>query len=228
MYKLHFVNGRSLIIDLHLNGKTVIVVGAGNEALKRIKLLQNEGCKIIVIGEKPNSEITKLSKTKKIIFKKIKITSSLFLKTYKPFLVIASTTDSSLNQKIIETAKKMKILAYASDSPDSSDISYLSLIDIKKTIKIGISTNGGSPIMAKKIKSNVEKCVQKNISDEDIELIKIQKFARTESKKYILIQTERKKFLYELMNDRRVKELLKDGKYKAIQTTIKKMVKDWK
>ena len=60
MYKLHFVNGRSLIIDLHLNGKIVIVVGAGNEALKRIKLLQNEGCKIIVIGEKPNSEITKL------------------------------------------------------------------------------------------------------------------------------------------------------------------------
>ena len=228
MYKLHFVNGRSLIIDLHLNGKTVIVVGAGNEALKRIKLLQNEGCKIIVIGEKPNSEITKLSKTKKIIFKKIKITSSLFLKTYKPFLVIASTTDSSLNQKIIETAKKMKILVYASDSPDSSDISYLSLIDIKKTIKIGISTNGGSPIMAKKIKSNVEKCVQKNISDEDVELIKIQKFARTESKKYILTQTERKKFLYELMNDIRVKELLKDGKYKAIQTTIKKMVKDWK
>ena len=228
MYKLHFVNGRSLIIDLHLNGKTVIVVGAGNEALKRIKLLQNEGCKIIVIGEKPNSEITKLSKTKKIIFKKIKITSSLFLKTYKPFLVIASTTDSSLNQKIIETAKKMKILAYASDSPDSSDISYLSLIDIKKTIKIGISTNGGSPIMAKKIKSNVEKCVQKNISDEDIELIKIQKFARTESKKYILTQIKRKKFLYELMNDKRVKELLKDGKYKAIQTTIKKMVKDWK
>nr|AIF16713.1 siroheme synthase (MET8) [uncultured marine thaumarchaeote KM3_74_G04] len=217
-----------MIIDLHLNGKTVIVVGAGNEALKRIKLLQNEGCKIIVIGEKPNSEITKLSKTKKIIFKKIKITSSLFLKTYKPFLVIASTTDSSLNQKIIETAKKMKILAYASDSPDSSDISYLSLIDIKKTIKIGISTNGGSPIMAKKIKSNVEKCVQKNISDEDVELIKIQKFARTESKKYILIQAERKKFLYDLMNDRRVKELLKDGKYKAIQTTIKKMVKDWK
>ena len=228
MYKLHFVNGRSLIIDLHLNGKTVIVVGAGNEALKRIKLLQNEGCKIIVIGEKPNSEITKLSKTKKIIFKKIKITSSLFLKTYKPFLVIASTTDSSLNQKIIETAKKMEILAYASDSPDSSDISYLSLIDIKKTIKIGISTNGGSPIMAKKIKSDVEKCVQKNISDEDVELIKIQKFARTESKKYILIQAERKKFLYDLMNDRRVKELLKDGKYKAIQTTIKKMVKDWK
>ena len=217
-----------MIIDLHLNEKTVVIVGAGNEALKRIKLLEPEGCKIIVIGEKPNSEIIKLSQKKKITLKKTKITSMLFLKKHKPFLVIASTTDSLLNQKIVQTAKKMKILAYASDSPDSSDISYLSLIDIKKTIKVGISTSGSSPIMAKKIKSKTEKCLQKNISDQDIELIKIQKFARTESKKHILTQTERKKFLYELMNDKRVKELLKDGKYKAIQTTIKKMVKDWK
>jgi len=217
-----------VIIDLRLNEKTVVIVGAGNEALKRIKLLEPEGCKIIVIGEKPNSEIIKLSQKKKITLKKTKITSMLFLKKYKPFLVIASTTDSLLNQKIVQTAKKMKILSYASDSPDSSDISYLSLIDIKKTIKVGISTGGGSPIMAKKIKSKTEKCLQKNISDQDIELIKIQKFARSESKKYILTQTERKKFLYELMNDKRVKELLKDGKYKAIQTTIKKMVKDWK
>ena len=217
-----------MIIDLHLNEKTVVIVGAGNEALKRIKLLEPEGCKIIVIGEKPNSEIIKLSQKKKITLKKTKITSMLFLKKHKPFLVIASTTDSLLNQKIVQTAKKMKILSYASDSPDSSDISYLSLIDIKKTIKVGISTSGSSPIMAKKIKSKIEKCLQKNISDQDIELIKIQKFARTESKKHILTQTERKKFLYELMNDKRVKELLKDGKYKAIQTTIKKMVKDWK
>ena len=74
----------------------------------------------------------------------------------------------------------------------------------------------------------VGKCLQKNISEQDIESIKIQKFARSESKKYILTQIERKKFLYELMNDKHVKELLKDRKYKAIQTTIKKMVKDWK
>ena len=50
MYKLHFINGRSLIIDLHLNGKTIVIVGAGNEALKRIKLLENEKCQIISKG----------------------------------------------------------------------------------------------------------------------------------------------------------------------------------
>ena len=227
MYKLDFVNGRLLIIDLHLNGKTVLIVGAGAEALKRIKLLENEECQIIVIGEKPNFEISKLSRKKKITLKKIKLTSSLFLKKYKPFLVIASTTDQLLNQKIVQTAKKMKILAYASDSPELSDISYLSLIDIKKTIKIAISTGGSSPIMAKKIKSKTEKCIKKNISNQDIQLIKFQKFARKESKKFISTQVERKKFLYALMNDTHVKELLKDRKYKPIQSIIKKMVKNW-
>ncbi|MBT4455438.1 MAG: bifunctional precorrin-2 dehydrogenase/sirohydrochlorin ferrochelatase [Candidatus Nitrosopelagicus sp.] len=216
-----------MIIDLHLNGKTVVIIGAGNEALKRIKLLENEKCQIIVIGEKPHSEITKLSRTKKLMLKKTKLDSSLSLKKYSPFLVIASTTDNLLNQKIVQTARKMKILAYASDSPESSDISYLSLINIKKTIRVGISTGGASPIMAKKIKSKTEKYLKKNISNQDVQLIKIQKFARTESKKHISTQVERKKFLYTLMNDKRVKELLKDRKYKPIQTIIKKMVKNW-
>jgi len=228
MYKLHFVNGRSLIIDLHLNGKTVVVVGAGNEALKRIKLLQSEECFIIVIGEEPHSEIVKLSKQKKIQLKKSKITSTQFLKKIKPFLVISSTSNFSLNQKITKASKKLGILAYASDSPEFSDISYLSIIDFKNEIKIGISTGGSSPIMAKKIKSKTEKFLQKNISKSDLELIKIQKFARNESRKFISSQTERKKFLYTIMNDKRVKELLKDGKYKRIQTVIKKMVNDWK
>ena len=227
MYKLHFINGRSLIIDLHLNEKTVVIVGAGNEALKRVKLLENEECQIIVIGEKPHSEITKLFRTKKLMLKKTKLTSSLFLKKYNPFLIIASTTDNLLNQKIVQTARKMKILAYASDSPEFSDISYLSLINIKKIIQVGISTGGASPIMAKKIKSKTEKCLEKNISNQDVQLIKIQKFARNESKKYISTQIERKKFLYAIINDKRVKELLKDGKYKPIQSIIKKMVKDW-
>jgi len=217
-----------LIIDLHLNGKIVLILGAGNEALKRIKLLQNEDCQIIVIGQKPHSTIERLAKQKKITLKKIKLTSTNFIKDYKPFLIIASTSDSLLNQKVVQTARKMKILAYASDLPELSDISYLSQIDIKRTIKVGISTSGASPIMAKKIKSKAEKLLGKVVSENDLQLIKIQKFARSESKKYISTQTERKKFLYTLMSDKRVKELLKDGKYNRIQATIRKMVKDWK
>ena len=65
-------------------------------------------------------------------------------------------------------------------------------------------------------------------SNDPFENCKLDKFLDVnESRKFISSQIERKKFLYAIMNDKRVKELLKDGKYKRIQTVIKKMVKDW-
>ena len=39
-------------------------------------------------------------------------------------------------------------------------------------------------------------------------------------------QLDRKKFLYGVMNDKRVKELLKEGKYKMAQGRVKKMLKE--
>ena len=35
------------------------------------------------------------------------------------------------------------------------------------------------------------------------------------------------KFLYSILNDKRVKELLKDGKYKQAQTRVKKILNEW-
>ena len=67
---------------------------------------------------------------------------------------------------------------------------------------------------------------KKNISSEDIYQIKLQKFARFEAKQVLPTQLDRKKFLYAVMNNRRVKELLKEGKYKKAQGRVKKMLRE--
>ena len=69
--------------------------------------------------------------------------------------------------------------------------------------------------------------MKKNISNEDIYQIKLQKFARFEAKQVISTQLDRKKFLYAVMNDKRVKGLLKEGKYKMSRVRVKKMLKEW-
>ena len=51
-----------MIVDLNLQNKTVIVVGGGNEAEKRIKGIIKQGCEIIVISDSVNSQISKLAK----------------------------------------------------------------------------------------------------------------------------------------------------------------------
>jgi precorrin-2 dehydrogenase/sirohydrochlorin ferrochelatase len=215
-----------LIVDLHLKGNLVIVVGAGNEGLKKVNSLLTQDCEILVISENSNSQIEKYVKRGRIKFKKIKLNNTSFLSKYKPYLVMATTTDRALNRKIVQRARKMKAYAYASDDPDISDFAHPSVINIADTIQVAVSTGGSSPAMARKIKIRTESFLKKNISNEDIYQIKLQKFARLEAKKVISTQLDRKKFLYTIMNDKHVKGLLKEGKYKIAQTKIKKMLRE--
>ena len=61
-----------MIIELNLEGKKIIIIGGGNEAEKRIKSILSQNCKIIVISDSVNTEISKIVKTKKIELKKQK------------------------------------------------------------------------------------------------------------------------------------------------------------
>ena len=216
-----------MIVDLHLKGNLVIVVGSGNEGVKKVSSLLTQDCEILVIGNSTNSQIEKYTKQGKIKFKKIKLNDASFLSKYKPYLVMATTSDRTLNRKIVEKARKMKSYAYASDDPEISDFAHPSVINIADTVQVAVSTGGSSPAMARKIKLKAESFFKKNISSEDIYQIKLQKFARSEAKQVISAQLDRKKFLYAIMNDKRVKELLKEGKYKISQIRVKKMLKEW-
>jgi len=216
-----------LIVDLHLKGNLVIVIGSGNEGIKKVNSLFTQDCKILVISNKSNSQIEKYVKQGKIQFKKTKLNDATFLSKYKPYLVMATTSDMTLNRKIVEKARRMKSYAYASDDPEVSDFAHPSVINIADTVQVAVSTGGSSPAMARKIRLKMESFLKKNISSEDIYQIKLQKFARFEAKKVISTQLDRKKFLYSVMNDKRVKELLKEGKYKMTQTRVKKMLKEW-
>ena len=216
-----------LIVDLHLNGKLVIVIGSGNEGMKKVSSLLTQDCEIIVISNSSNSQLEKYVKQGKIKFRKTNLNDANFLSKYKPYLVMATTTDKALNRKIVEKARKMKLYAYASDDPDVSDFAHPSVINVADTVQIAISTGGSSPAMARKIKLKAESYFKKNISSEEIFQIRLQKFARSEAKLVIKTQLERKKFLYSIINDKRVKELLKDGKYKQAQTRVKKILNEW-
>ncbi len=216
-----------MIVDLHLKGNLVIVVGSGNEGVKKVNSLLTQDCKILVISDKLNSQIERYVKQGKIKFKKTKLKDAVFLSKYKPYLVMATTSDRMLNRKIVEKARKMKSYAYASDDPEISDFAHPSIINIADTIQIAVSTGGSSPAMARKIKLKAEPFFKKNISNEDIYQIKLQKFARFEAKQVLSTQLDRKKFLYAVMNDKRVKGLLKEGKYKMSQVRVKKMLKEW-
>ena len=218
----------SLIIDLNLKGNLVIVVGGGSEGLKKVNSLLTQDCKILVISDKLNSQLSKYIKQKKIKFKKVQLKNASFLSQYKPFLVMAATDNRELNRKIVQKAKKMKCFVYAADDPEVSDFAHPSVINIKDTVQIAVSTGGRSPAMARKIKLKAEKIFKKQITKEDIYQIQIQQIARNAAKGKLPSQKERKKFLYSVINDSKIKQLIKDEKLKNAQRRAMLMLRDWK
>jgi len=102
-----------MIVDLNLHGKKIIVIGGGNEAQKRINSLLKQDCDITVISDTSNAQINKWSKLKKVKLKKQKIKNTKFISEFKPNIIITTTNDVKINQKIINDAKKKNIIVYS-------------------------------------------------------------------------------------------------------------------
>lgn len=215
-----------MIVDLNLRGDLVIVVGGGNEGLKKVNTLLTQDCKILLIGDSTNRQIQNYVKQKKISFKQMKLTNANFLKKYDPFMVLATTNNKELNRKIVEQAKTMHCYAYASDDPEVSDFAFGSVINIYDTVQIAVSTGGRSPAMARKLKIQAEQIFKKLIKKEDIYHIQLQDFARKAAKVKIPTFPERRKFLYSIMNDSHVKQLIQDGNLKKAQKRVMEMLGD--
>ncbi len=217
-----------MIVHLNLQGKVVIVIGGGNEALKRINSLLKEKCQIIVISSAINNQIKNLIKNKKIKFKKQKIQDASVLSIYKPYMVITTTNDKKLNQKIINDAKSKKIIAYSSDNPELSDFSNPAIIDLDNLIQIAIFTGGKSPTMAKKLRIESEKIFKKLITKEEIGQIKIQNIVREIAKNKIATQNERKNYLNSIMNNKEIKQLIKEDQLKKAENQARTILRNWK
>ncbi len=212
-------------MDLNLKENLVIVVGGGAEGLRKVNSLLTQNCKILVISDKINTQLSRFVKEKKIGFKKIKLKNTSFLSKYKPFLVMAATDDKQLNRKIVEKAKKMRCYVYAVDDPKVSDFSHPSVINIEDTVQIAISTGGKSPAMARKLRIEAEKIFKKIVNKEEIYHIKLQQIVRNAAKEKISTQKERKIFLYSVLNDMKIKQLIKDEKLEKAQNRAMLMLR---
>jgi precorrin-2 dehydrogenase / sirohydrochlorin ferrochelatase len=212
-----------VIVDLNLKGRNILVIGAGMEGAKRIKSLSKHDCKIIIISETVNESLYEIEgKNNPIIIIRRKIEDPSIIDEFNDiFVVFASTNDPFLNKKIIERAKEKGLLSYSIDDAPASDFFFTSIINIDEIIQIAISTSGKSPLMSKIIRDRIENAIKNIIGKKDTDNIKIQEFAREHVRDYIENQHERRKFLYSIVDDREIQELIaKNNIGKAKERTI--------
>jgi precorrin-2 dehydrogenase/sirohydrochlorin ferrochelatase len=218
-----------LIVDLNLKDKQVVVIGGGTEGVRKVNALLGQGCsKIIVISNRFNKYLRDQEAAGKIETVKARLKDASILDRYdKPFLVLASTDDRELNRKLCQKGREKGAFVYSVDDPAYSDFSYASVINIEGVMQVAISTSGKSPIMARQIRIRAERVLKKIIKKSDIENARLQEFARNAARPKLKTVEERKEFLYSLIKDDRIQNLIKEDRTEDAKSAALELLQEW-
>jgi precorrin-2 dehydrogenase/sirohydrochlorin ferrochelatase len=199
-----------LIIDFKFEDKYVVMIGGGKEAYSKIQSFLDAGSKVIVISRSFSRGILNLHDKKMIDLQKTEIKDGKsFVKQLnpKPDLLTVATSNHKLNAQLATCAKSEGLMVYVADNPSISDFILPAVSKIGE-VRIALSTGGKSPAMAKTLRKRIEKLITK----EDLLHIELQEYLRAILKREISEQKFRKKILYEVLEDKRINELLKKVK----------------
>jgi len=211
-----------LLIDLKLDGKTVMVIGGGREAYRKTQNFVDSGAKIWVISRSFSSEMQKLCEDKKVALLKTEIQDA---KTFvsslnpKPDVLLAVTDEPALNCELVKAAKACGSMVYSVDNPAQSDF-ILPAVAKVGDVKVAVSTSGKSPAMARVLRQRIEKLV----TPEDLLEIELQSHVRGILKDRVSDSETRGKVLYEILNNDNIKQALKQGKLEEAQELSMKLI----
>ncbi|HLT87111.1 MAG TPA: bifunctional precorrin-2 dehydrogenase/sirohydrochlorin ferrochelatase [Sphingobacterium sp.] len=146
-----------------------LLVGAGNVGLEKLEaiLANSPQARVHVVAAEVSTGVRELVKGKENIEVSERAFDESDIKNVD--LIILATNNTELNAHIRQLASKLHILLNVADKPSLCDF-YLGSVVCKGNLKIGISTNGKSPTIAKRIKEFLNELLPEEI-DETLELM---------------------------------------------------------
>jgi precorrin-2 dehydrogenase / sirohydrochlorin ferrochelatase len=138
---------------IKLEGKQVLVIGAGNVGEPKIAGLLETGARIRVVAREASAAIREWARAGKIELEPRPFQTD---DLEGVFLAVVATSSRTLNEHIYDEAKKRDVLCNVVDVPDLCDFYYPSIVR-RGDLQIAVSTAGQSPSLAQKIRQQLEK-----------------------------------------------------------------------
>jgi uroporphyrin-III C-methyltransferase / precorrin-2 dehydrogenase / sirohydrochlorin ferrochelatase len=139
-------------IFINLKEKSVLVVGAGDIALRKIVLLIKAGKNITVIAKSACLELKQLIVEHSLIFHQRAFRDD-DITNYD--LIIAATNDQKLNARISKIARHHKILVNVVDQPKLCTFTMGSIVE-RDALVIAISSAGKAPVLVRLLREKIE------------------------------------------------------------------------
>ncbi len=195
----------------NLRGARCVLVGAGEVAARKLRLLLSAGAEVEVIAPEACTEITELAAEGKI---------SLAPRYYQTgdienaVLVVAATNDRAVNQLVSEQARAQQTPVNVVDSPELCTVIFPSIVD-RSPVQIAIGTNGTAPVLARLLRTRLEALLPAGLG----KLASLAGRARGRVKQSIESGAGRKAFWEKVFNGE-VAELVYKGREQAAETHL--------
>ncbi len=133
-----------------LQGRLVLVIGGGEVALRKARLLSDAGAVLRVVAPQIRGELQELAGP-----------GGIFLRGYASSdlqgvaLVIAATDDVPLNAQISAEAQALGIPVNVVDAPALCSVIFPAIVD-RSPLIVAVSSGGDAPVLARLIRAKIE------------------------------------------------------------------------
>lgn len=145
-------------VFLKLESLQTLIVGGGHVGLEKLTaLLKNSpAAQVTLVArtiQEPVKELARKHPHVKLFERNFKLWD-----LWEKDLVILATDNRQLHETIRNFARSRRLLINVADTPDLCDF-YLGSVVTKGNLKIGVSTNGKSPTISKRIREYLEEAL---------------------------------------------------------------------
>jgi uroporphyrin-III C-methyltransferase/precorrin-2 dehydrogenase/sirohydrochlorin ferrochelatase len=136
----------------NLNGRHVLIVGGGEVALRKARLLKGSGAALTVVAPDIYPVMRELVESSG---------DTLIERCYQPedmtgcVLVIAATDNESVNVQVSEQAKAAGLPVNVVDSPSLCTVIFPAIID-RSPLIVAVSSGGDAPVLARLVRAKLE------------------------------------------------------------------------
>jgi len=138
-------------VSLNIENRLCLVVGGGKVAERKAVTLLNYGARVRLVAPAATESLADLARSGKIM-----IIEDSYKANYLEgvFLVIGATDDDAVNARVSSDCMARGILVNVVDDPPRGNF-YVPAVVRRGSLQIAVSTDGKSPMLARKIKERL-------------------------------------------------------------------------
>jgi uroporphyrin-III C-methyltransferase/precorrin-2 dehydrogenase/sirohydrochlorin ferrochelatase len=146
-------------VFMRVEGATVVIVGGGDEALAKARLIGQSSAQIRVVAEEPDAELEAWASgySAKLVRAPYE---AAHLEGAK--LVFAATGQEALDRAVSEDARRLGIPVNAVDRPELCDFFTPALVN-RAPVCVAIGTEGAGPVLAQMIRSKIDRLLSPSL-----------------------------------------------------------------